>query len=237
MDQTAELARVKGLIRALAERTVARGCSEAEAMAAAAKVGELLAVYGLTMTEVALRDETCIERRLAIDGPGATAIRWMFPAVLRFCGCRGWTDGRRDLVLFGLEPDVQLAEWLLLVLDAALQTEAARFRVEADIPRRDAGAALRSFRYGFAARIGARLDALATPVASTPPPAGAQALVLAKARKLDDAFATLGVRLRSVRSRATVRDPGAFGRGEAAGDRVGLDRPIPPGRRRPRLAG
>ena len=50
MDQQTELGKVKARIRALAAKTVERGCSEAEAMAAAAKVGELLDVYGLSMS-------------------------------------------------------------------------------------------------------------------------------------------------------------------------------------------
>ncbi|RYJ03496.1 MAG: DUF2786 domain-containing protein, partial [Acetobacteraceae bacterium] len=63
MDQQTELAKVKARIRALAAKTVERGCSEAEAMAAAAKVGELLEVYGLSMSEVELREEACVQAR------------------------------------------------------------------------------------------------------------------------------------------------------------------------------
>lgn len=241
MSQTAELDRVKSLVRALTARTVERGCSEAEAMEAAAKVGQLLSVYGLSMTEVALRDEACAERRLMMDGTGAPALRWLFPALLRFTGCRGWTDGRHEMVLFGLDPDVQMGEWLLLTLAAALRNETARFHASGACPRRNAAAALRSFRYGFAARVAARLDELAaeqeqTVAARDAQAAGGTALVLAKARKIDAAFAQLGVKLRTVRSRATIADTGAFRRGEAAGDRVGLDRPVEPGAGPARLA-
>ena len=42
MSQAAELIRVKGRIKALTEKTVANGCTEAEAMAAADMVGRLL---------------------------------------------------------------------------------------------------------------------------------------------------------------------------------------------------
>jgi len=172
-----------------------------------------------------------------MTGPGGAALRWFFPALLRFCDCRGWTDGRHDLVLFGLEPDVQLAEWLLHVVLAALNAEAARFHAAPEFPRSQAATALRSFRYGFASRVAARLDALAIERegAAQPSAPTSGALMLAKARKLDAGVAALGVRLRTVRSRATVRDPGAFGRGEAAGERVGLERPISPGGARPRL--
>lgn len=241
MSQDAELARIKARIRALAAKTTDRGCSEAEALAAAAKVGELLEIYGLTMNAVTLAEETCLERRLASVGPGAVALRWAFPALLRFCGCRGWTEGRATLVLFGLEPDVQMAEWLLHVIEGALAWEVDRFRTTPAYAAAPAApqVQLRSFRYGFAERIAKRLDtmvqtreAAATARARAPVAGsgGGTALVVAKARKVDAALAATGVRLHQVRRNATVRDPGAFAAGKVAGGRVGLDRPVGAGR-------
>ena len=49
MMQTTELSRVKARIKALAEKTVTNGCTEAEAMAAADMVGKLLERYALSM--------------------------------------------------------------------------------------------------------------------------------------------------------------------------------------------
>lgn len=237
MDQQTELGKVKARIRALAAKTVERGCSEAEAMAAAAKVGELLDVYGLSMSEVELREEACAQRRAAFAGPARTALRWVFPALLRFCECRGWTDGRHDFVLFGLEPDVQMAEWLMHVVSRALAHEEARYRAgPAYAARREAPqAVLRSFRYGFADRLSKRLDEMADARAAAMAErraaageggAASTALVVAKERKLDEAFRGLGVRLRTAYSSATVRDRGAFRSGAEAGGRVGLDRPV-----------
>jgi Protein of unknown function (DUF2786) len=237
MDQQTELSKVKARIRALAAKTVERGCSEAEAMAAASKVGELLDVYGLSMSEVELREEACVQRRAAFTGPARTALRWLFPALLRFCECRGWTDGRQDFVLFGLEPDVQMAEWLLHVVARALAHEEARYRASpAYAARREAPqAVLRSFRYGFADRLSTRLDELADARAAAVAErraaegrggSASTALVVAKERKLDEAFRGLGVRLRTTYSSATVRDRGAFRSGAEAGGRVGLERPV-----------
>jgi hypothetical protein len=248
MDQQSELAKVKARIRALAAKTVDRGCSEAEALAAAAKVGELLDVYGLSMSEVELREEACIERRLSSHGPSGTALRWLLPALLRFCECRGWTDGRRDIVLFGLEPDVQMAEYLLHVIDGALCWEENRFRASRDYLqatwKNTPQSVLRSYRYGFADRVAKRLDAMSEARHRTQEARREQsmgrsastALVLAKEKKVEEGFRALGVRLRTVRTTATVRDKGAFGRGAEAGGRVGLDRPISPGAGQGRLA-
>ncbi len=243
MDQQSELAKVKARIRALAAKTVERGCSEAEAMAAAAKVGELLEVYGLSMGEVELREEACVQARLSVQGPGRIALRWLFPSVLRLCECRGWTDGREDLVLYGLEPDVQMAEYLLRVIEGALAFEEARYRrspAYRDNPL-PGQAILRSFRYGFADRVAKRLDAMADErqAAAAARQAAAvtgTALVLAKERKVEEGFRGLGIRLRSVTSTATVRDRSAWGDGAAAGGRVGLNRPVGAGPGTRRLA-
>ncbi len=232
MNQLSELAKVKARIRALAAKTVDRGCSEAEAMAAAAKVGELLAVYGLTMSEVELREEACLQRRLPVLGPVRQAMKWLYPALLRLCECRGWTDGRQEFVLFGLEPDVQMAEYLMAVVARALETEEAKYRASPEYAarRQPPQAMLRSFRYGFADRVGKRLDAMAQERERTEATHKAAstgtALVLVKQQIIGEKFRELGVHLRTVYSTATVRDRGAYGAGAAAGGRVGLNTPV-----------
>lgn len=238
MDRQSELAKVKARIRALAARTVERGCSEAEAMAAAAKVGELLEVYGLSMGEVELREEACIQRVMVFDDPRRQAMSWLFPALLRFTECRGWTVGRADYVIFGLEPDVQMAEYLMTVIAAALRHEEERFRDSPDYRRARAApqAVLRSFRIGFADRIAARLEELGShrrAAAQAAPQAGAgggTALMVVKECRIEEGFRALGVRLRTVTRSTVVRDRGAYGRGREAGGRVGLDRPLGAGR-------
>ena len=237
MDQKDELAKVKARIRALASRTVERGCSEAEAMAAAAKVGELLEVYGLSMSEVDLREEVCVQRVMVFDDPRRQAMGWLFPALLRFTDCRGWTVGRADYVIFGLEPDVQMAEYLMHVIATALHHEESRFRRSPDYlgARAAPQAVLRSFRIGFADRLATRLEELGSHRRATEQAAQAQAarsgaggtaLVLLKERKIEDGFRALGVRLRTVTRSTVVRDKSAYGRGREAGGRVGLDRPV-----------
>jgi hypothetical protein len=239
MDRQAELAKAKARIRALAARTVERGCSEAEAMAAAAKVGELLEVYGLSMGEVELREEACIQRVVVFNDPRRQAMGWLFPALLRFTECRGWTAGRAEYVIFGLEPDVQMAEYLMQVIAGALLHEEGRFRASPDYlcSRAAPQAVLRSFRIGFADRIAARLEELGSHRRATEQAqqesakaSGGTSLILVKERKIEEGFRALGVRLRTVTRSTVVRDKGAYGRGREAGGRVGLDRPVGAGR-------
>jgi hypothetical protein len=53
---------VKGRIRAQTEKTVANGCTEAEAMAAADMAGRLLERYALSMDEIEIRTALAVSR-------------------------------------------------------------------------------------------------------------------------------------------------------------------------------
>ena len=68
MRQTTELTRVKARIKALAEKTVSNGCSEAEAIAAAEMVGRLLERYALSMEEIDVREERSVQIAMPIGG-------------------------------------------------------------------------------------------------------------------------------------------------------------------------
>ncbi|MGK7869490.1 DUF2786 domain-containing protein [Falsiroseomonas sp. E2-1-a20] len=240
--QQTELEKVKARIRALAAKTTDRGCSEAEAMLAAQKVGELLEVYGLGMSEVELREEACIQREVVITGARLQAVGIIFMAILRLTETRGWMVGRSQFVVFGLEPDVLMGEYLLHVVAGAVDHEEALFRAS-EAYRRSRLAPqqrLRSFRYGFAERVSDRLDELAAHRRQAEEAAHAAsgagtALVVAKEARLSEAFRGLGIRLRSRTTTRRVSDGAAFRQGVAAGGRVGLERPVGAGAGAPAL--
>ncbi len=233
MSQASELEKVKARIRALAAKTTDRGCSEAEAMAAAEKVGQLLEVYGLSMSEVELRDEACLQREIVMEGPRLQAVGATFLAIIRLTETKGWTAGRGTFVLFGLEPDVLMGEYLLHLVAGAVDREEAAFRASEAYRRSrlQPQARLRSFRYGFAERVSERLEeiarhrreAAATAKATT---STGTALVVAKEKRVQEAFRELGIRLVSRSTTRRVRDGAAFRHGQEAGGRVGLDRPV-----------
>ena len=58
-QHTADLEKLKGRIQALRAKTVENGCTEEEALSAAAKVADLLDQYDLSLTDVELREEAC----------------------------------------------------------------------------------------------------------------------------------------------------------------------------------
>lgn len=59
--------RIAAIIRALLEKTVANGCTEDEAIAAAAKAAEMLAKHNLTVDEVELRANPFARERQSFE--------------------------------------------------------------------------------------------------------------------------------------------------------------------------
>jgi hypothetical protein len=231
LSQNDELARVKVRIRALTERTVARGCTEAEAMMAAEMVGRLLERYALTMEEVDVRQEPCVQVEVPIGGQRRRRVDMCVPALARFCDCKVWlarTEQQLHYVFFGFETDVCLATYLFAVIARCIQTEVAGFRkTKATL----AGVALRrastSFQGGMAVRVGERLTAMHAEreaAVAAQRPAGTS-LMLVRHQVIEEAFRAKKTPLRSMPG-LTLRQNSAFREGRAAGDRVNLRRPI-----------
>ena len=134
MRQTTELTRVKARIKALAEKTVSNGCTEAEAMAAAEMVGRLLERYALSMEEIDVREQRCVQVEVPIGGKQRRPIDGCVTAIARFCDCKVWVS--RDTmmpsyVFFGFDADTALAGYLFNVIDRAMATALTAFRVDA----------------------------------------------------------------------------------------------------------
>ena len=231
MSQNDELARVKTRIKALTERTVARGCTEAEAMMAAEMVGRLLERYALTMEEVDVRAAPCVQIEVPIGGKRRRPIDVCVPALARFCDCKVWLArdaAQAHYVFFGFETDTALAGYLFAVIERAIANGLADFR-----SRRSAlaGTALRrasaSFQGGMAARVAERMAALhmerESAVAAQRPTG--TALMLVRHQVVEQAFAARNIRLRSMAG-LTLRRNAAFRAGQAEGERVNLRRPI-----------
>jgi hypothetical protein len=246
LSQTAELARVKARIKALTEKTVANGCTEAEAMSAAEMVGRLLERYALSMDEIEVREARCVQAEVPMGGQRRRPIDACVPAIARFCDCKVWlTRGARPksdydedfdwtqpggrYVFFGFETDTALATYLFTVIDRAIETEAAAFKAANPALR---GVRLRrasaSFQHGVAARVSARLDAMhqAREASVRAQRSTGTALILARHRVVEDAFRETDVRLVSMTAIGQRRIASAFREGWQAGDRVNLSRPV-----------
>ena len=232
MRQTNELDRVKARIKALAEKTVSNGCTEAEAMAAAEMVGRLLDRYALSMDEIEVREQQCVQVEVRIGGQRRRPVDCCVTAIARFCDCKVWFS-RDELgvsyVFFGFEADTALAAYLLEVIDRAIQTELATFRTRC---QRFKGTALRrasiSFQQGMATRVAERLNAMhqARDAGMAAQRSTGTALMLLKHQVVEEAFQETGIRLVSGGALGRRHVDLAFRHGVEAGNRVSLDRPV-----------
>lgn len=165
--QNDELAKVKARIKALVEKTVENGCSEHEALLAAKKVGNLLAQYNLSMSEIDVREAKCATVRIQTTAKRRNEMWQVFGAIASFCGCKTWHTGNKlkgsIYNYFGHETDVQMAEYLFRLINQAIENGAETFKDSGDYrfasSRRSATV---SFKTGMARRISERLIEMKT---------------------------------------------------------------------------
>lgn len=221
-----DLDRLKIRIQALRAKTVANGCTEAEALAAAAKVAELLDLYELSLDEVALRRDRC--ERLAIRVPGKPRrppIDHCVGAIAAFADCRVWreigADGRADIVYFGLPADLEVARAVHDIVDAAMRREAEAYRRGRKVIsyRHDEG---RAFLTGMAVAIADAL--LAMKAERTRQDGNGRDLIPVKRDVVEEEFARLGLAMREGGPSGKRLSAGAFDAGFAAGERFELKR-------------
>jgi hypothetical protein len=245
LNQTQELARIKARIKALTEKTVANGCTEAEAMSAAEMVGRLLERYALSMDEIEVRAARCVQVEVELGSRRRRPIDGAVPAIARFCDCKVWlapaspagsADPERDqprpgirYIFFGFETDAALAAYLFTVIGRAIATETAAFKHASPwLKATKLRQATSSFQHGLVARVAARLDTMheerevmvrAQRVTGT-------ALIVVKHQVVEDAFRETEVRLVSMSALGQRVGTKAYQAGWAAGDRVNLSRPV-----------
>jgi predicted NAD/FAD-dependent oxidoreductase len=100
-------------------------------MAAAEMVGRLLERYALSMEEIDVREQRCVQLEVPIGGKQRRPIDGCVTAIARFCDCKVWVS--RDTmmpsyVFFGFESDTALASYLYSLINHAMRTELEVFR-------------------------------------------------------------------------------------------------------------
>ncbi len=216
---TTELDKVKRQIRALSMRTTANGCTEAEAVEAMEKVGEYLTLYNLTMDEVELSQEKCIQATINLHRRTLPRWAYIFASIGTFTQTKAWMS--KPLVnFFGFEPDVTLAVYLAKVLMQAMDTETRRFKhssaYQLSLRRRHL---THSFQLGLVRRLSDRLEESR--------PRG-QSLILVKTSAIEKELRRQNpkLRFRPVNHGKSWVNSNAYGAGQDAGDRVNLNRPV-----------
>lgn len=219
--------KLKARIQALRAKTVDNGCTEGEALAAAAKVAELLDRYELSLTDVEIRETRCEERLYETHLKKRIPIDECIGAVASFCDCRVWREknaaGEARYVFFGLPADVEVAHYLTELIDGAVRVELGRYKISADYKRfrhQERHLANASFALGMCASIADRLLAMKAERDGVIR-SGGRGLVVLKAAVVDAELAKRGLILRTVEAGpGRMISPMAFDAGGAAGETV-----------------
>lgn len=218
-------------IVALQERTVAQGCSEAEALSAARLVGKLLAQHNLAMTDIQLRESSCDHGIIETFSHSEVEIRFCITSIARFCDVKCWRD-KNPLTgiqyhFFGLPEDVRTAKWLYEIILVAMGRELVGFRLYMKQEKIRAGKKqVGSFLSGMAGKIGVRLVEMKREQDTKNQATTGRDLVILKSDIVREQFKTLGIDLRQRRDGRKSFDKAAFNSGDRAGGRVNFNKTI-----------
>lgn len=221
---SADLDKLKTRIQALGAKTVDNGCTEAEALAAAAKVAELLDRYTLSLDDVAIARTRC-ER--AIFRPGRNKrirLDLCIDAIAYFCDSKAWRErdgsGEPAHVFFGLPADIAIALYLAQLVDDTVRSELGRYKTSEAYQRfryNERALANSSFALGMIESIAAKLVAMKDRRDATHRGDGRD-LALVKSSAVETELATQGISLFASTGGSRFVSPDAFDAGIAAGD-------------------
>jgi hypothetical protein len=226
-----ELARVIERIRGLRAKTTQQGRTEQEALRAAEKVSELLERYGISLSEIEMRKQTCEGFRVETGRRQREPHDRCVPGIADFCDCRVWSEGNSDetlrYVYFGLPADIEAARYLHDLVAAAFATEPEAFR-RSEIYRgaQASGrrAALSSFQIGLATGISDKLAKLKAQRLATARKSSGRDLMLVKKSILDEELERLGLEFRAKKSKRRRKIvSAAYAEGEAAAGRFKIN--------------
>src|SRR5579863_746686 len=112
MPSPDDLDKLRSRSDALRAKTIDNGCTEAEALAAAAKVAELLDRYDLSLSDVEIRAAPCERRSYETRAKKRIPLDECISAIAAFCDCRVWREknsaGEGSYVFFGLRADIEV---------------------------------------------------------------------------------------------------------------------------------
>ena len=215
--------KLKGRIRALLAKTVDNGCTEEEALAAAAKVAELIDRHDLSLTDVDLRGTACERTVYETRHKKRMPIADCIGAVAHFCDCRVWREkgdeGELRYVFFGLPADAEAAASLTSLIDGAVRSALGRYKTSRAYLRfrhQERHLANASFALGMVGSIAAKLEAMKAGRDRANVDTGRNLVVL-KSSIVDEELRNLGMTFRTSRSAGRTVSPDAFEAGETEG--------------------
>jgi hypothetical protein len=216
-----EREKIAARIRALLQKTVENGCTEDEAIAAAAKAAEMLERYNLSVDEVEMRASPFARHNETHDDAVGQRLWKVASAIADLTGARYWV-GRAgmapEITFFGFEHEVEVAKYLLHICARAMRDHEGRLNRELGlltlaVRRRR----IAPFLDGMADRLYQRIRAL------IPPKATGTGLVVLHDALVTQAMEDAGINLSDQRSRSSRSLEAGYLDGIAAAERVALN--------------
>lgn len=204
-------------IRALRAKTVENGCTEAEALAAAELLADLLAKYNITLDEAELREQPFAHHRETHSDWVGDRLWKVAAAVSELTGARYWAQAPGmpvSIDFFGFEHEVEVARYMLEICANAMRRAVELMRAEV-FPRSLKRHVVLPYLDGMADRLAQRIRAMIPPT-----PAGTGLVVLRNA--LIDQAMPVKTTQRDMRGSRNLET--GYLDGLVAGDRVPLNR-------------
>lgn len=222
---TTDLDKLKGRLQALRAKTIANGCTEEEALAAAAKVAELLDRHDLSLSDLEIREEQCEQSAVETKRKQRQPISACAPAIAEYCDCKVWRekdqDGHIRYVFFGLRPSIEMAHYVYDVISTAMQTAWADYaRTQRFI--RYGHDEKGSFLFGMAVSIAAKLSAMKVERDEANRANSGRDLVVVRHAIVEAEFAKLDLTFRQGRASGKKVAVAAFEAGQIAGQSLAL---------------
>ena len=217
-DRDAILAR----IRALLAKTVANGCTEAEAVAAAELAAKLLAKHNLTLDEAELRASPVATRAQVHNDEVGVRLWNPASAIADLTGTTYWTTSAGvqpvKVSFFGFAHEVEIATYLLEICARAMRGQLASLEHGLALLRPAARQLrIRPFLDGMADRLRERIRAL------IPPPATGTGLIVLRGQLIADELAARGIEIEERKMRSSRDQDAGYHAGRRAADAVALN--------------
>ncbi len=219
----AALDKLKTRIQGLRAKTTENGCTQAEALLAAAKVADLLDRHDLSLSDIELHAAPCEQRAYETRRKRRISLDDCIGAIAHFVDCRVWREksasGETRYVFFGLRSDVEVAHYLTELVDEAVRAELGRYKTSAAYQKfrhQDRHVVNGSFTLGMITSIAEKLMTMKSTRDSANIRTGRD-LVLIKTSVIDTELEKLGMKMKSVRRPARMVSPTAYEAGGVAG--------------------
>jgi Protein of unknown function (DUF2786) len=236
---TEERDKLLARIRKLLAMTAAAGCTEAEALAAAEKVHELIETYQIDLGAEEIKREGFVRKCIKLDPTQFTFARRILLAIEEFCEVRHWytTFGGPQIEILGLRSDAEFAAYLIETLTnfaiagADMHIAVARkmaLAVGEPLTAVESREANRSYLVGCASRIAHRLHELAAQrKAQAATPGSSRALVcLDKPALIAAEMERLDIKVCGGSGLTGAGNQGSFAAGAAHGAKATFGRPV-----------